>query len=154
LETGEAIHSPEEVMPSIQSGPHYEIPSTELADWLEQQGADHWWMVDGDPLLTGRIPFPCPGDELSAELRKLNRSLLVQAPKGDTAAHGQPIDVAKLDSLASDYRGNPLSARSSPERINDRFFYLCWKGSPYEWLLAEDSLTAKQFSEERVSKAK
>ena len=69
-------------MSSIQEGPHYEIQSSELAAWLEQQGVDLWWNVDGDPLLTGRLTFPCPADELSAELRKLNRALLVQAPEG------------------------------------------------------------------------
>ena len=35
-------------MESIQAGRHYEIPSPELAKWLEEQGAENWWTVDGD----------------------------------------------------------------------------------------------------------
>ena len=46
-------------MGEILNGPYYEVPSSELAAWLEQQGKDRWWNVDGDPLLTGEMPFPC-----------------------------------------------------------------------------------------------
>ncbi|HLN27361.1 MAG TPA: hypothetical protein VK395_06430 [Gemmataceae bacterium] len=141
-------------MPSIQDGPHYEIQSSELAGWLEQQGVDLWWNVDGDPLLTGRLTFPCPADELSAELRKLNRALLVQAPKGDPEAKGQSIDASKVSGMVARFAGNLTSAGPLPEWANDRLFYLCWKGSPHEWLLAEDSVTAKQFREEVLPKAK
>ena len=70
----------------IRAGPHYEVAAGELAAWLEQQGEDRWWTVDGDPLLTGRLAFPCPADELAPELRKIGRPLLVQAKKDDTAS--------------------------------------------------------------------
>ena len=49
---------------NIDERPHYEIMSTELADWLDRQG-DHWWSVTGDWFLGGRISMPCPGDELA-----------------------------------------------------------------------------------------
>src|SRR5262245_46068768 len=80
----------------IRGGPHYEVPSVELAAWLEGQGKHRWWNVDGDPLLTGRLTFPCPAARLAAELKKINRPLLVQARKGDAGARGQTIDTAKL----------------------------------------------------------
>jgi hypothetical protein len=51
----------------IRGGPHYEVPSVELASWLEGLGPDRWWNVDGDPLLTGRLRFPCPAAGLAAE---------------------------------------------------------------------------------------
>ena len=82
-------------MASIVTGPHYEIHSTELAAWLEKQGKDRWWNVDGDPLLTGRLEFPCPADELAEELRRLNRPLLVQAKTPD--ARGQQVDRNQID---------------------------------------------------------
>ena len=43
---------------SIQSEPHFEVPSAELATWIEKQGTAIWWNVDGDPLLTDRVAFP------------------------------------------------------------------------------------------------
>ncbi len=140
-------------MASIQAGSHYELLSLELAKWLEREGANSWWNVDGDPLLTGRMTFPCPADELATELRKINRPLLVQAPKGDTEASGQLIDASKISPLVTRFAGNLQSAGPLPEWANDRFFYLCWKGSPHEWLLAEDSVTAKQYRDEAGSKA-
>src|SRR5579862_5803212 len=33
----------------IRGGPHYQVSSTDLAAWLEDQG--RWWNVAGDPLL-------------------------------------------------------------------------------------------------------
>src|SRR5262249_30037535 len=63
----------------IRGGPHYELPSAELAAWLEERGPDRWWNVDGDPLLTGRLTFPCPARHLAAALRSIPRPLLIQA---------------------------------------------------------------------------
>lgn len=141
-------------MSSIQAGPHYEIPSAELATWLELQGIDLWWNVDGDPLLTGRLSFPCPGDELAKELREINRPLLAQAAKGDADAKAQVIDAGKISQLVSRFAGNLRSTGPLPQWANDRFLYMCWKGSPHEWLLAEDSVTTKQFREPATSKTK
>jgi hypothetical protein len=134
-------------MPTIQEGRHYELPSTELARWLEHQAPDSWWNVDGDPLLTGRLPFPCPADELVPELRKINRPLLVQARAGDFEAKGQTIDATELSRLVARFAGNLQSSAPLPEWANDRFFYLCWKGARHEWLLAEDSVSAREFRE-------
>jgi hypothetical protein len=130
----------------IRSGPHYEISSAALATWLEQQGPERWWNVDGDPLLTGRLTFPCPTDELAGELQKINRPLLVQAHKDDTLATGQPIGADKLkDVVVSVAESIPrLGPGPMPPWGSDRLLYLCWKSSPYEWLLTEDSETAEQ----------
>jgi hypothetical protein len=136
------------MMNSIQAGPHYEVQSSDLASWLEEQAASSWWNVDGDPLLTGQIPFPCPTDELVSELRNLDRSLLIQARKGDLEAKGQPIDVRQIDKLVDQFATNVHSNEKLPPWTSDRFFYLCWKGSPLEWMLAEDSVTAQQYREE------
>ncbi|MFO0965135.1 MAG: hypothetical protein U0793_06060 [Gemmataceae bacterium] len=137
-------------MATIQSGPHYEIPAAEFAKWLEQQAPDSWWNVDGDPLLTGRLSIPCPSDELAAELRDVNRPLLVEA-KGDANARGQTIDASKIGSLAR-FAGNLQAAGRPQPWVNDRFFDLCWKGSANEWLLIEDSESAKQFLEDAAPK--
>ncbi|MBI3821842.1 MAG: hypothetical protein HY289_04075 [Planctomycetes bacterium] len=137
-------------MAIIQATSHYEIPAEELAKWLEQHVADSWWNVDGDPLLTGRLSIPCPSDELAAELRKINRPLLVEA-KGESGARGQVIDSTKIGSLA---RIEKL-ASPGPQApwVEDRFFHLSWKGSSHEWFLVEDSVSAKQFLEDAAPKA-
>lgn len=134
-------------MGSIQAGPHYEVQSTELAKWLEEQASHSWWNVDGDPLLTGRVPFPCPTDELAAELRKIDRPLLIQAPQSELEANGQSIDSGKIGALVSYLKDNLHTTVTLPEWADDRFFYLSWKSLPNEWMLTEDSVTAKQFFE-------
>jgi hypothetical protein len=130
----------------IRSGPHYEVPAGELAAWLEAQRNDRWWSVDGDPLLTGRLDFPCPADELAAELRQIGQPLLVQARREDTGAKGQKIDRAKLDAVAEKIADNLHLIREGqpPAWSGDRLLYLCWKGSTNDWLLCEDSEAAKQ----------
>ena len=130
-------------MASIASGPHYELPSAELAAWLEAQGKDRWWNVDNDPLLTGRLEFPCPADELAEELRRINRPLLVQAKGAE--AKGQRVDRTQLDPAVSRFYENiHTNGHEHPPWAADRFLYLCWKGSGNEWLLAEDSVTTEQ----------
>lgn len=136
----------------IRAGPHYELSSIDLAAWLEEKGEDRWWNVDGDPLLTGRLSFPCPADELAAELRRINRPLLVRAKKEDSAATGAMIDSTKLDELVEK---SALWSQWSDGRFNrkpwvDRLLYLCWKGSPRDWLLLEDSQTMTQVKAEQV----
>src|SRR5436190_5148789 len=84
---------------SIPHEPHFEISSAELAVWVERQGLDRWWNVDGDPLLTGRVPFPCPGDELAEELRRINRDLLVRDRNNRPESRGQQIGSSALDAL-------------------------------------------------------
>jgi hypothetical protein len=139
----------------IRSGPYYELPADELAAWLEAQGNDRWWSVDGDPLLTGRLYFPCPADELAAELRRIGQQLLVQARKEDTGAKGQRIDRDKLDELAGKVADNLHLIRGGqlPGWSDDRLLYLCWEGSTNDWLLCEDSEVAKQMQASDGGKA-
>lgn len=134
-------------MSAITDGPHYEVCSTELAAWLERNGMDSWWNVDGDPLLTGRLTFPCPADELIPELRRIGKPLLVQAKKHDAGAKGQVIDATKLDGVVERLKENVTVTGAMPEWGEDRFFYFTWKGSPHEWMLAEDILSAQQAKE-------
>jgi hypothetical protein len=141
---------------SIRRGPHYEIASSELAAWLEEQGKDRWWSVDGDPLLTGRITFPCPAEELAGELRKINRPLLVQAKKDDAGAKGQPIGKDKLNELLRRFAEDlQVSGEGQmPPSNGDRLLYLCWKGAPDEWLLVEESEITEQAKADEAMKAK
>jgi len=141
-------------MGTIQAGPHYELSSSELAKWLEDQAANGWWNVDGDPLLTGRLTFPCPVDELATELRKINRPLYVQARKEDDSADGHLIDAAALNEIVARFSENLHVSGPMPKWADDRLLYLCWQGSPHEWLLAEDSATAEQFCEEAAPRRK
>jgi hypothetical protein len=139
---------------SIPQGPHYEIPSTELAAWLENQGKDRWWYVDGDPLLTGRRVLPCPASQLAEELVNINRPLLVQAKKEDTAAKGQVIGKDKLDDLVGHWADDfPVSnTQDLPLWGHDRLLYLRWKGAPDDWLLVEDSETTELMAAEEESR--
>lgn len=139
----------------IRSGPHYELPAEQLAAWLEDRGNASWWSVDGDPLLTGRLYFPCPTDELAAELRRIGQPLLVQARKEDTGAEGQRIDRGMLDKIAGKIADNLHLIRGEqlPAWSHDRLLYLCWKDSTNDWLLCEDSETAKQMQANEEGKA-
>jgi hypothetical protein len=120
---------------AIKNCPHYELPSSELALWLEEQGANLWWTVDGDPVLGGRLALPCPAEEMAVTLRVLNRPLLL-ADKGDkTEASGQMIRADDLNQLADSFTHFSLELGRN---VTDRAFYLCWKGSDIDWLLVED----------------
>jgi hypothetical protein len=127
----------------IRGGPHYEVPAVELAAWLQQQGPDRWWNVDGDPLLTGRLTFPCQAKILAAQIWNIGRPLLIQAKKEDVEAKGQVIGREALDSvvdrLANDI--HQIRGGEMPPWSDDRILYVCWKGATDEWLLAEDSET-------------
>jgi hypothetical protein len=138
----------------LRAGPHYEISSPELADWLLEQGEEQWWNVDGDPLLTGRMTFPCPAEPLARELRKINRALLVQAKKGDAEAKGQAIGKDKLNEVVGHFSENlHVSGEGEmPKWSGDRLLYLCWTGTSNEWLLAEDSETTEQMRTEDAAR--
>ncbi len=135
----------------VRGGPHYEVPAAELAAWLEQHGPEQWWNVDGDPLLTGRLSFPCPAKTLAAQMRKIGRPLLLQAKKDDTEAKGQVIGRDGLDAVVDRWANNiPLiPGEETPPWSEDRILYLCWKGSIHEWLLEEDSETTALLSAEQ-----
>ena len=128
---------------TIRERPHYELPASELAAWIDRQGANRWWNVDGDPLLTGRLMLPCPGDELSNELRRIGRVLLVQDNRPDANGKGQSIGRDELDQLAGHLGNYAVSMGEKPTWADDRVFLLCWKGSNHEWLLVEDRETTE-----------
>jgi hypothetical protein len=130
---------------SVKDLPHFTISAAGLADWLEQQGIDIWWSVDGDPVLTSRISFPCPADELAAELRKLNRPLIVEDHRTPPQGQGQTITATDLDPLVLHFSGH----NGTP--ANDRLLYLRWQGSDTEWILLEDFETTRETREEAAS---
>lgn len=146
----EVVFLKPEVRMSLADSPHYELPSTELAAWIEQQGDDTWWCVDGDPDLTSLIPMPCRGEDLARELRHLNRLLLVQATPVAPDAAGQLIARDRLDMLVV-RRGAGIHLKG-PHRpwMDNRELYLCWKGSAEEWLLCEDRETTEAERAEAV----
>jgi hypothetical protein len=129
---------------SFRDEPHYKISSSELAAWLGGQGADRWWNVDGDPLLTGRLSFPCPADELAAELRRINRTLLVQDRRKTPSGRGEQIAARDLDSLVTRLGDNVQANGTKPPWANDRLFFLCWEDRGDEWLLVEDEETTER----------
>lgn len=140
-------------MPDAPNWPHYELPSAELAAWLDQQGDDCWWNVDGDPLLMGRVLFPCRSGKLAAELRKLDRPLFIRA-KG-TEATGQPIGRERINTLVGHLYDNIHAGGGEyPPWANDRLLDLRWKSSPVEWMLIEDSVTAAEERAVRPAEAR
>ncbi len=133
---------------SLREEPHCKIASSELAAWLLAQGADRWWSVDGDPILTGRLSFPCPADELADELRRLNRTLLVQDRRKPPTGRGEQIAARDLDGLATRLGDNVQTSGAKPAWANDRLFFLCWEDRGDEWLLAEDRETSERSRED------
>jgi hypothetical protein len=127
----------------IQQEPHFEISSTDLAAWVEQQGADRWWTVDGDPLLTGLIPFPAPGDDLAGVLRRVNRVLLVADRHQRPESRGRRIGAADLDGLAFREGETFQGTGEKPPWFDNRLFELSWKGGGEDWLLIEDLETTE-----------
>jgi hypothetical protein len=128
---------------AIRDQPHYEIPAGAFADWVECDD-DRWWSVDGDPVLTGRITFPCPGDELAAELRRLGRPVLVLDRRTPPQARGEVADASVLDALATDLGDSLVMTDGSerPDWARDRLWDLAWKGSGIDWILSEDTEAA------------
>jgi hypothetical protein len=133
---------------SLKDEPHYTIAAAELADWLEGQGTDRWWTVDGDPLLTGRLSFPCPADELAAELRRINRTLLVQDRRPTAPGQGERIQARDLDALVTRLGDNVQAKGTKPAWANDRLLFLCWEDRGDEWLLVEDGETTERSRED------
>jgi hypothetical protein len=127
---------------SLRDEPHYRISSSELAAWLESQGTDRWWSVDGDWLLTGRVSFPCPADELAADLRRINRPLLVQDQRKPPSGRGEQIGARDLDGLATSW-ADYFRTNGAPPGASDRVFVLCWEDRGDEWLLLEDVETTE-----------
>jgi hypothetical protein len=130
-------------MMSLRDEPHYQIASSELADWLERQGTDIWWSVDGDPSLIWRISFSCPADVLAAELRRINRPLLVRDRSNAPTARGQQITAQELDTLVSRLGDDVQMTVPDPRPawMDERELYLAWPDRGDEWMLIEDVLT-------------
>ncbi len=106
--------------------PYYTINSTALAKWLIEQ-PDNWWNVDGDPLLTSLVDFPCPSDEIASALTKVAGTIRIFDSRDEAKAHGEEIAAEQLDALAD-------TANNSHART----FLLRWDDSDVQWLLAED----------------
>lgn len=115
--------------------PHYRVSAEELAKWLDEQGDESWWSVDGDPILTELVNFPCPASELAAKLRVVGKQLLLlDSDKGSTA-NGEPIAAQELDGVAF------------IDQSGDRVFQFCWEVGPdVDWLLVEDRETSESYS--------
>jgi hypothetical protein len=114
----------------VKDQPHYTLPAKTLAEWLETQ-PDGWWSVDGDPLLTSVVDFPCPSDELAPMIRRLGVDLLVQDKNPASDAHGQVIAKDDVDKLAD-----------TSSRRHRKIFRLSWADSDVDWLLLEDEALA------------
>ncbi len=110
---------------------HVVISSQVLAKWLDSQPGS-WWTVDGDPLLTSEIDFPCPNDELAEALRKLNKDIVVftkASVRGNLKKELRPGD---LDGLAD--TENPRMEKN---------ILASWQRSDVQWLLTEDKSMAE-----------
>ena len=113
---------------SVHERPHFVVKPAELAKWLDQE-PETWWMVDGDPRLTGQVDFPCPSEELSDALRHYKKDLFlypVEPISTGPKPAGQVIGRERLDELAD--RNNPQKRRT---------FLLTWSDRQDEWLLVE-----------------
>lgn len=116
----------------------YSISANDLATWIEQLGVERWWTVDGDPLLTGRISFPCSGDELAEEIRAVNLPLVVFEETNEAKA-ACPVDATNLDQLARPAWGiGSFAEEFAAHRARARMLVLAWQRSAHlEWLLVE-----------------
>jgi len=102
-----------------------EITSQELARWLEEQSGS-WWSVDGDPLLTSEVDFPCPNDELAGALSKLDKEIIVFAKTRKNKDRAKQFHAVDIDELAD--TKNPRKEKN---------ILAAWKGSDVKWLLTE-----------------
>jgi hypothetical protein len=104
---------------------HCTVSASTLAKWIENQ-PNRWWVVDGDPLLTSQVDFPCPSDELAPAIERIGGNLLVQ-DSGSSSEPGEIVDPSKLDSLAD-----------TKNRRRQKTLLLSWESSDVDWLLIED----------------
>jgi hypothetical protein len=115
----------------IRDLPHFRISAEDLAKWIEDQGPDSWWSVDGDPLLMQSVGFPCPGEDLAAALRQLGKPLLLLDSREKPSAAGQTI------------RSTQLADAAYTDPSGGRVFPFCWEDGPdSDWLLVEDKESA------------
>jgi hypothetical protein len=128
---------------SIREEPHFKITAADLAAWIEQQGVDRWWSVDGDPLLTGLVPFPASGGELAEGLRKFNRVLLVWDKHQRPDSRGQRIGPSDLDGLVNRLGDDIPPGPDRPLWCENRILNFCWEGKDIDWDLIEDLETTE-----------
>jgi hypothetical protein len=121
----------------IKDDPHYELSTDELARWLDLQGDDRWWNVDGEYFEGSGLDLPCPSDELAAVLRRRHQTLLLADKDENPEARGQTVRAEDLDRLAE-----RMTHWSGEGDVTDRVFHFCWKGDDNIWLLAEDGETS------------
>jgi hypothetical protein len=110
----------------LKERPYYTIPAVALAEWIDNQ-PDKWWSVDGDPLLSSMVDFPCPSDELAPVIRRVGKDLLLRDMNTTSQAHGEAIGKDNLDELCV----------RSPRR-GQKILCLSWADSGIDWLLLED----------------
>ncbi len=115
---------------TVKGCPHFSISPEEFVNWLESQPGC-WWSVDGDPVLTGQVDFPCPSDELADAVRRIGKSLLIVDKDDASEAKGERIPPDKLDDIAD---------RDNNSR--ERTFLCCWEDADVDWLLIEDTKAA------------
>jgi hypothetical protein len=108
------------------------IPARKLAEWLDGQPGT-WWNVDGDPLLTSEVVFPCPNDELVEALRKHDHDIVIFTRKPRGLAANQDANILDLDDLAD---------IENPRK--EKIILAAWKGCDNEWLLSEDKDMAEE----------
>jgi hypothetical protein len=108
----------------IAERPHFTIAPYNLAAWIADQGENVWWTVDGDPLLMSRLDFPCPPEEIAAELQRHTTRLLVADPQ--RRAGGEELTPEEFGHVTEMFRerGDPL--------------FLSWETGEVDWLLAQD----------------
>ena len=83
---------------AVKEKPYYRVQAVNLADWLESQ-PESWWDVDGDPLLTSHLDFPCPSDELAPAIRGIRHNLFVRNKNAASNARGEIVGIDRLDEL-------------------------------------------------------
>src|SRR6266436_6780762 len=98
----------------------------ELGAWLDRQGSDRWWLVDGDPLLTSLVSFPCTGDEIAAVLRRIDKPLFLLSRNAAQPGESTELGIEDIDRFAF----------LDPFR-DERMFRLRWDSIPpgQEWML-------------------
>ncbi len=114
----------------IADRPHYLVQAYNLAAWIEDQGEEIWWRVDGDNRLMSMLQFPCPADELAGKLREINQPLLVSDP--NEVGRGEEVLPEELSGLVE------LSDLVDSNEFGVRALYLSWQGGLTDWLLIED----------------
>jgi hypothetical protein len=122
-------------MTLVDTTPYYQVSAQDLASWLVKNAQDASWSVDGDNLLTSRLDFPCPTEELAKELERIGGEMFVRAPANETGGIGETIGQDRLDAIVRHER-----ATQSDDAPTSRALYLRWDDQDVseEWVLIED----------------